>query len=159
MVHKITKQFEWSFEEYPHQEKSSRWLVAFLVIVICGGLIALVLGNNLFAGVIIIGGIAMFYISRKEPKEINLEISERGIKHNETLYNYEKINYFWITDIDNDGYADLLFIVDKGVFPLLSVPIPQEIDLVAMKNFLNKYIEESEIQEPWLYKIVDRLGI
>lgn len=159
MVHNLTKAYEWTFREYAHEEKSGRWLVAFLVVILAGALIAVLLGNNLLAGIVIIGGMLLFYLSRREPSEVTLEISERGIKQNEELYPYKKIEAFWITDSEPTKQTHLLLLTDRNVFPLLSIPLPEGIDLINLRQFLQNFIDEQELKEPWVYDLVDHLGL
>jgi len=159
MMHEITKQFAWKFEEYDHIEKSNRWLIAFAIVVIAGAAIAILLGNTMFAGVILIGGALLFYLSKRPPQELTLEISDRGIRYEEEMIPHEKINAFWITDPDNHGHTTLLLLIDRPFFALMSVPLPEGVDLITLRDYLRNFIEEQELREPWMYKLVDHLGI
>lgn len=159
MVHNLTKTYKWTFREYDHEEKSTKWMAAFLVAILAGSLIAILLSNNLLAGIIIIGGTLLFYLSRREPDEVTLEISERGIKQNEQLYPYEQIEAFWITDSEPTKQTHLLLLTNRNLFPLLSVPLPDGIDVINLRKFLQNFIEEQELKEPWIYDLVDHLGL
>lgn len=134
-------------------------MAAFLVAILAGSLIAILLSNNLLAGIIIIGGTLLFYLSRREPDEVTLEISERGIKQNEQLYPYEQIEAFWITDSEPTKQTHLLLLTNRNLFPLLSVPLPDGIDVINLRKFLQNFIEEQELKEPWIYDLVDHLGL
>lgn len=159
MVHQLTKQFEWTFSEYRHKEKDSKWRLAFTVVVIMATVIALLLGNTLLAGVILLGGFLLYYLSQKEPKEMTLQISERGIRYEEIMYPYEKIISFWISEPDKEESSHLLLLTNRNIFPMLSIPLPEGIDLLSLRTFLDDFIEEQELKEPWIHKIVDHIGI
>lgn len=159
MVHNLTKEFEWEFKEYIHREKDRRWLAGFGLIIIIGTVIAFLINNTLLASIILIGGALLLYVSFQKPKDILIEISRRGIKYGDELFPYEKIEAFWVTDPDKNDSSHLLVMTNREIFPLMSIPLPEGIDLINLRDFLDNFIPEIEMKEPAIYKLVDHFGI
>lgn len=158
MVHKQTTAFSWDFEEYAHEDKHIRWFVALGLVVVAGAALAFFLDSALLGAVILIGGGLLAFLAKQPPKRLSVSISERGIQYDEVIYSYERLLAFWITD-DEDGDPELLVLSDRNIFPLFSIPLPEGIDLLDLRQYLGQFIDEQELREPWINKLVDHLGI
>ncbi len=158
MVHKQTTTFAWEFEEYPHEDKHIRWYIALGLVVIAGAALAFFLNSALLGAVILIGGGLLAFLANQPPKTLAVAISDRGIQYDEIIYSYEHLIGFWITDNDS-SQPELLVLSDRNIFPLFVMPLPEGIDLLDLRQYLGEFLEERELREPWIHKLVDHLGI
>ena len=158
MVHKQTTAFSWDFDEYPHHEKDLRWFIALGLVIGIGAALSFFLGSPLLGAVILIGGGLLVFLAKQQPKSLSISISERGIQYDEIIYPYERLLAFWITDTNHDGISELLVMSDRQLFPLFVIPLPEGIDLLELREYLGRFLEEQELKEPAIHKLVDRLG-
>ncbi len=157
MLHRESIAYSWEAPEFEFKEKNKKWYWAVgLVALLLIGL-AIYFENYLFGFLILIGGFLMFRLSTKQPLLMNIEISEQGVKIDETLFSYEDILAFWIGENKNKEPI-LLLATNKPITPILSLRIHPEIDLMEMREYLLHFVEEQKLKEPFTNQFIDRIG-
>lgn len=151
-----TPYISWKTEEYTHREKGSDWYWALGVIALCGAVIAVIFNNLFFALFIVTAGVLLGIYANRKPDVIDVAIYEKGISVRDYFYPYEKLKGFSI-DI-HPLQTFLLFDSERMVLPIISVPVPNNVELEEIEVFLKEKLPETEIQEPASHKIMDYLG-
>lgn len=156
MVHNITTFLSWEAPEFTYRKKKADWYWALGLIIVAGIILAIIDKNFLLGVLVILAGGLVFFFSQKKPDTISVELSNQGIKMNESFYTYEKIDSFWITG--NDEGWQLMIHIHRIASPLVTLPIPDDINPVALREALLDYLPEQEKIEPWSHRMSDYIG-
>lgn len=146
---------EWEALEYKEDLKGTDWFWALGIIVITGSIIAFIYENYFFAGILLLGGIMLGLTVNKKPEMLSYTLDEKGIKIKNALYPFDRISEFSV-------YKDRPILVirsERMMFPIISMPIPEDEKENIREIFLAKNVKESEITEHTADKIVRFLGI
>lgn len=156
MVHKLTKIAEWDAPEFIFRKKTNDWYWALGIILIIGIVIA-VLDKNFLIGVFIVLAITLIYfLGQKQPGIVHFEISDQGVRFDTNFFPYHNIDSFWIEDQAEQW--KLVFQVRKSITPILTVPIPEDINPSEVRDVLVHYLPEQEQQEPWAHRVSEQIG-
>lgn len=95
----------------------------------------------------------------RDPKNIEIKITDRYIKIGEEEKYYQDVRYFWI-EIPKDEINDpTLLIANKTNFsPLITIKIPREIKKEDLRTKLLEHIEEKKMEESKIYEAMEKLG-
>lgn len=147
----------WKIEEYVHREKNPDWFWALGVIAIAGAAIAVVYHDPLFALFIIIGACILGYYAAREPKIIDIAITEEGIQIKDSLYAYKKLKGF---SIDEHKMGNQLMIEsDRIITPLISIPLPSSIEPTTVIQILEgKVPHKEDLKEHPTHRIMEHIG-
>jgi hypothetical protein len=146
---------EWDAPEHFHTEKNNDWYWAVGIITFTAAALSLILGNVIFAVLIIVGVFALVVHATKKPRIIHIIINDRGIVVDGTLYPFLTIESFWI---DAHEYPPKILLKSTKTFmPYISIHI-DEVDPEAVREILLNYIAETEHSEPLSQKIFERFG-
>jgi hypothetical protein len=90
------KSIGWTAPEFVHYPKSFVWFA--VLTIICLGIVVYFLIAKEFLTATLFGLLyaIVFYFSRAKPKDLNIEISGRGLKLNHNLIPYQQLKSFWI---------------------------------------------------------------
>lgn len=157
MLHNETITFSWETPEFEFKEKRKDWYWIVGIISVILVVVAIILGNYLFAFLIVMGAFLMIRLATKEPLVIPVEISESGVKVYNQMYSYDHLFSFWIRS-NNQGEAILLLLSNQKISPILSLTIDPNIDLLMLREYLNQFIPEQELQEPLTDRIIQKIG-
>ena len=150
---------EWEAFEHIYQEKTADWFWAVGIIVIGITVTAILLGNLLFAVLILISGFALVISAVKKPDLVRFGITERGITIEDTLYPYTTLESFWIEEPEAGiGPAKLLIKSEKLFMPHIVIPLTDEIDTEILRDLLLEVMKEEEHHEPAAQKLMEYLG-
>ena len=157
MLHNESIAFAWETNEFEFKEKRKDWywIVGGAAVILI--VISIIMHNYLFAFLIGIGGFLMMTLASKEPLSLPIEISEKGVKIYDDMYGYESLFGFWIT-YNKKQEPILLLLSDRRISPIVSITINEEVDPMALREFLLEFIEEQEMQESLTDRIIDRIG-
>ena len=136
---------EWTTPEFEYYKNSQSWFITIGVIAGILLIIAIFTKNFLF-GLLI--GISYFLIttySLKKPDNVKLSISPKGVKINNTLYEFENLRSFWIF-YDLPEIKELSLRSKKTIMPYVRVPIGDE-NPVEIRKILIKYLPEKKHKE------------
>jgi len=151
------KAFSWQTLEYVHREKSSDW---FWVVGIVAGAIALtaiIFGNLIFAILVAIGAFVLCLFAARKPQPIVVEILDKGVRIEHTLYPFRSLKSFSIDNAHHDG-ARLILRSERVMLPYITIPAPQnDEDIETLRAFLEPRLEEEPFEETPLHLFFERL--
>lgn len=151
----IAPLIEWYTPEHHYSEKGREWYWSVGIIAGTGAILAFLFGNTIFALFIIIGAITLTLHAHTPPKEIRVEINDRGLVVNKTLYPFQHLESFWV-DVDHPE-PRLVIKSRKTFMPYISLII-RDTDDEEVRQILLKYIAEVEHPEPLGKRILENLG-
>ena len=147
---------EWSAPEFaPNADRGTLLLAAGALLVI-GGIVAVILGNYLFAVFLwVAGGLVASYAFRK-PLEIRSAVTSRGLVVSNRLYEFENLDSFWIF-YDPPLFRELSLHSKKMFMPFVRVPLG-ELDPLRLRGVLLRFLKEEKQEESLIDIIAKRLG-
>jgi len=154
MIHRETIIYEWDEIEFSN-DKSFTWYLVIGIISLLLIILAFYLRNYLFAFIIFVGAVVLSFMEGKEIHHV--EISKHGIKSNDEVIPYEKIQSFWIGE-NELGKPILILKVQRAFHPIETLPVPEKMGIEKLRNTLLEYIEEEEMDEPLTNKIIHKLN-
>jgi len=154
------KDINWKTIEHHHEDKSSDWYWILGIIAITTAILAVYVGNILFAIVILLAAFTMILHVHTDHAEIDVYINKKGIRINQTLYPYSTLESFWIDEEEEFDHIpnQLLIKSAKTLVPLIIIPITSNIDIEELKDYLLTYIDEEEMEEPFSNRLMEFLG-
>lgn len=156
MVHEIIKVFQWETTEFEYHDKKIDWYWWLGALVIAGVVAAVLFKNYLFAAFILLAGVVVVMYTRQQPDQMEISISEQGVKIDDTMHPYRTLDAFWIAEHEN-GEIHLLLHSPTTYSPLYSIPVPNFIDILDLREYLSVFLEEREMIEPLMQRLSYRL--
>lgn len=155
MPEEISAPLRWSAYEHEHLERGSDWFWALGIIAVSAALTSILLGNVLFAVLIVVAAATIGLIANHPPQLHEFELTEAGIRTGVTMHPYENIISFWV---DEEPQEPVL-LVDTIAFmaPNLVIPLG-ETKPDAVREFLREYAEEVPMKEPLAHKVMEFFG-
>ncbi len=149
----------WQAYEYFHEPKTSDWYWALGVVSIAIAGAAVIFGNIIFALLVIISAAALAMHAHKEPKLVEFELNEKGVRIEKTFYPYSTLESFAIETHETEmGLFAKLFIKSKKTFmPLIIMPIA-EIHPEDVQEYISIFLTEEEHRESMPEKVMEWLG-
>ncbi|MBP9749413.1 MAG: hypothetical protein KBD21_01675 [Candidatus Pacebacteria bacterium] len=147
----------WDAHEYVHVEKSPDWYWALGLLAIAGATGALLMENVLFAVFIIIVSFVLALVASRQPNVLRFSITQRGVRIDDTLYQYSALDSFAI-DEPTPNHTPKLILKQKGFFEsVIIIPI-LDVDADDVHDFLIAFLEEDEHIEPLTHRLMEWLG-
>ena len=109
----------------------------------------------MFAIFILIATVCLFFFSIRKPDEATFLIDEKGLHIDEFVYSYSTLRAFWI----KEDKRSLLLDSNKAMIPLISIPIPESVDLQKIEQVLSGYLPKKEIEESFFEEVLERIGL
>lgn len=157
MSHEATKFIEWTTPEFTYRSKSNDWYWGLGILAIVGFVASVLTQNFLTAVLVLLAAFLLVFFSRKKPDDVLFEMSDQGIRINDSLFPYQNLQSFWLGS--NSHGEPLLFLhVDRKIIPMLMVPVHPDINLQEFREALLAYLPEVEHREPMAHILSDRLG-
>lgn len=150
------KALQWNTSEYEHKERSSDWFWAVGIMTVAIAITAIIFNNILFAIVIILSGFGLALFAARHPKDVLVEINERGIRMDSHFYPYHSLESFWVDEEDED-YPKILLKSQKLIMPYIVIPI-EEVSADKVRDTLSKFLPEVYHSESNLQKLIEYLG-
>lgn len=147
----------WSAYEHEHIDRASDWFWALGIFAVCTALVSLLLGNFFFAVLILLAAATLGLLAKSPPPLVTFELSDRGIKVDDTMHRFEEIISFWVEDHDADPPI-LLVDTTKWLSPNLIIPL-EGVDHSLVRAFLTERAEEVPMKEPVWHKILEFFGL
>jgi len=147
----------WQTFEYENRERGADWFWAVGIITVSLAVTAIILGNVLFAFVIILSGFVLSLFAARPPKQIDVVVDERGIRIHKFFYPYRSLESYWI---DEHEESPKLLIKSQRLFmPYIVIHINQdEVEAKRVKQFLSRYLPEVFHAESPLEHAMEHLG-
>ena len=146
----------WEGYEYEFRQKTPDWYWALGILALAGAVTSAVLGNPLFAVIILVGAFALALFSVKRPAHTAFSVGERGVTIGATLYPFETLEAFWIAH-ETGGEERLILKSRKFLMPFLVLPLP-EAQVSAVSARLEAKLKKEELREPVAHRIMESLG-
>lgn len=151
----IVPLIKWTGPEHHYTPKNGEWYWAVGIVSLTAAILSFMFSNPIFGILIIVGSTALTLSAHHPPKEITIEINDRGVIIDKTLFPFLHLESFWI---DNDHNEPRLMIKSRKTFvPLISLII-RDTDDEDVRQILLKYIAEVEHPETLGKRILERLG-
>ncbi len=149
---------QWEALEHAHRkEKSQDWYWALGLIVVSVAVASILLGNTLFALLIIVASLALGLSAGDTPNKHTYTINTRGVSVDETLYPYKSLEAFWI-DETRPHENVLLLDLQKPLVPHLVIKIPDTVDINDLQDYLLDYLPEEEMYESASHRLAEMFG-
>lgn len=151
----------WQAHEHEFHERSHDWYWAVGIVAVSSALAAAILGNILFGLLIIMAAFILALRASKQPDMVSVELSERGIRIDKTLYPYRTLDSFYVTHPEPGTRMEPKLLVQskKPLVPLLIVPFASDIHPDMIHDYLIKYIPEEEHREPLSHHLLEMVGL
>lgn len=148
----------WSALEYFHQDKSSDWFWGLGIVATTAAVLAIVLGNTLFALVIVLFAFTASMQAHRKPREIDFQVTPRGVVVDHVLYPYSNLESFWITDLHVKSADPKILLRSKKLFMhFIHLPISDD-DVDDVHNYLLQHLKEEELHESVFEKVLEYFG-
>src|SRR5882724_5613908 len=149
-------EISWQSPEYVYYPKSTRWYISMGVIAL------VVLGYAIWTRDFIMFAtlgclfVAAYFFTKREPREITVSLSGKGVTINRVLYPYQQMKAFWIhyapPDIKTVNFETVNY-VNRDISIQLEDQNPNSI-----RDFLLQYLpEDLDREEPYTEKLLRRL--
>ncbi len=143
---------KWQAPEFEQQEKNKSWFVIAGLVALGLFLWAILTKNFIFAILIALSYFSISVYAIKKPKKIKLAITPRGVKIDNSLYEYDNLRSFWI--FYSPPYLKELSIRSrKTIMPYIKIPLG-ETNPAKVRKILIKYIPERKQEE----SLIDNLA-
>jgi hypothetical protein len=146
----------WEALEYEYIPKSNNWF--WVIGIIAGGLsiASILLGNFLFAILVVVAGFAIILLGAKKPKRVTFSFTSRGVQIEKRLFPYENLKSFWIHY--EPPYQKLLTIEPKKfLMARLSIPLG-DINPNTVRDHLLKFLKEERTEESFIQTLIRLAG-
>jgi len=135
---------EWVAPTHLRAERTNDWFWALGIVAVFGSIAAVLLGNILFAAIILLATVMLGVTAMREPRECSVQLNPQGIVIDSELYPYRSIHSFWVDEREHLA-APKLFLATSGiVHPHITVILKSHEDADAVRNYLHQFIEEDE---------------
>lgn len=146
----------WEAPQHHHVEKGNDWFFALAIIILALVIAAVLFDSVLFALLIGLSGGALAVSAAKRPAIIPYAITVRGIRIEDRLYPFSTLDSYHIDEEDPRG-PQLLVKSEKRLMPLIVIPLPPD-HVDEIEDILKEKLEEEELMEPFLVKVLELFG-
>ncbi len=150
------KNFSWQVPEYVHSEKSSDWYWTVGIIAASLVVVSIIFGNVLFALVIALGVFILTLFSVRKPKIVSIEITEKGIRMDKTLYPFATLESFGVDEHHHHG-PKLHLRSKKRIVPIITIAVHPE-DMENIKEILETQLKEEMFDQSIIHNLFERIG-
>lgn len=142
----------WETLEYEYTPKSNNWFWTVGIIAVGAATASLLLGNFLFAILILIAGFAIILSGARKPRKVLFSFTGRGLQIEKRLFPYENLRSFWIHY--EPPHKKILTIEPKKFFmPVITVPLG-DINPNIVREHLLKFLKEERAEESFIQTII-----
>jgi len=147
---------KWEAFEYEYIPKSNNWFWSVGIIAASAALASVLLGNILFAILVMIAGLTIILYGVKKPKKIMFSFAGRGLQIDDRLFPYENLRSFWI-HYDPPAKKNITIEPKKILMPTISIPLG-DTDPNIIREHLLKFLKEERHEESITQTISRLLG-
>jgi len=151
----MSTKIEWEAFNRSEQSHSPDWYWAVAIIALSITVTAILLGNALFAVLVVISTIALFLRSLQKPQVTRYELTNRGLWVNKEFQPFTTFDSFWVTEL---SFQPKLILKSKGLMSPLLVISLETTDPDRVREFLQEFLLETEHHEPLSKRIMEYLG-
>lgn len=149
----------WEAYEHIHEPKTADWFWALWVISLAIAGASIILGNYIFAILVIVAAGALHIHAHHLPRIVTFILNEKGVRIDKTFYPYKTLESFDIETHETEfgTFAKLFIKSKKTLMPLIVAPIAQ-VHPEDVREYLSIFLEEEEHHENVGEKILEWLG-
>ena len=153
-----SKKLEWRAFDHIREKKDSDWFWFVGIVAVAIAVLAIFFNNVLLALLVLIGTFVIFLAANNPPKIVDHEINRRGVQVGDILYTYATLESFYVIDEDGWDRDRLILKSKKTLMPLIVIPLGSEVKPDQIREYLLEYLNEEEMYEPTVQRILSRLG-
>ncbi len=131
----------WQIQDYEHRGHDKKWYIIAGIIALALIVYSLFTYNYLFAMIIVMTAILIYFLDKQEPMTIDFSVSGSGIHFGQRLIPYEKLKDFAVVFRPKDDIRGLYFSYKNSARHRLSIPL-NGTDPLILRRFLLKYLNE-----------------
>jgi hypothetical protein len=150
------KHMEWDVLEHSYVERSNDWKASVIIIAASFVALEIFLHNYLLALLTIIGTGTLVLIAGRKPNLMHVTLGEKGVLAGSVFYPYNTLDAFAV--VTHGTHHKILLESRKTIMPLIIIPVPEEVDPEKVHAFLEAYLEDKDLQEPFLHLIMEYFG-
>ncbi len=122
----LSQPVSWEAREYIHQEKGTKWFIAFAVVFVLLMVVAVVLMKAWsFAILLVVIAAAIIVLAKRPPRLMEYTLSEDGLHIDDTLHAYADFRSFGVI---RDGEEFSVMLIPRKRFqPGITVYFPEEL--------------------------------
>lgn len=138
-------QLKWEALEYEYIPKSKNWFWSVGIIATSAALASILLGNMLFAILVMISALTIILYGVKRPKKVMFSFTGRGLQIDSRLFPYENLRSFWI-HYDPPAKKNITIEPKKLFMPTLLIPLGDTNPNIIREHLL-KFLKEEQQEE------------
>ena len=131
----------WDVDEYPRQERSTRWYAIAGALGIAFILYAVWTANFLFAVIVIMMGIIVLLSTFRDPARIGVVVTTNGVVVGDTFYEYKAMKSFAIV-YEPPEVKNLYLDFQSSLRPLITIPL-EDTDPNRVREALLPFLKEN----------------
>ena len=147
---------KWEALEYEDIPKSNNWFWSVGIIAASATLASILLGNILFAILVMISSLTIILYGVKRPKKVIFSFTGRGLQIDSRLFPYENLRSFWI-HYDPPAKKNITIEPKKLFMPTMLIPL-EDTDPNIIREHLLKFLKEERHEESITQTISRLLG-
>ncbi|HEX8993780.1 MAG TPA: hypothetical protein VF803_00845 [Candidatus Paceibacterota bacterium] len=143
-LHSNASTLHWTTPTHLGVERSVDWFWALGVIALFGAIIALWLGDTLFAAIIVLAAITIGMIATRPPREHDVMLYEGGFVLDHAVYPFSSLESFWI---EEGGDLPKLYLSTSALLhPHITLYLPSSDYIDEVRDFLEMYEVKEEVR-------------
>lgn len=150
------RSISWEAPEHHHVEKSPEWFAIVGIITLAATAAAYMVGNILFAILLVLIGITVSLVTVRTPETITFAVSARGVRVDDRLYPYTTLESYYIDEDDPKG-PQLLLKGERLIMPLIVIPLPED-EVDDIEDLIASKLPEEHLEEPFVAKVLEFFG-
>lgn len=155
----VLETITWTAPEYSHKERNNDWYWSIGLVAVVATIIALYMGNYLFAIFLMLGGGSLILFTLRHPREVDFIIETKGMTFGRDVHTWDTLKGFNIKrNMGDDTHAKLLVLTDKHFLPIYTLPLPPEQINIVRENLLKVIPANSTLQESPSMLFMEKLG-
>jgi hypothetical protein len=151
------EKIEWHTPEHKLYEHGADWFWVVGIVAFGGAVLAAWFNNILFSGFILLAAGVSILKARMPRAFVYCEISRVGVRVNDVRYPWSELVSFWV--IDTEDHDRIVLRPRRSLATMIVIPYEShEVPAEDLRNYLLEYLNEEQMEEPPLVKIMERLG-
>ena len=142
--------------EYEPKQHSADWYWAVGIIATAIAVVSILFSNFVFALFVMLAAVLLSVFAGRPPKIVDFEINEKGIVIDTRLYPYDSLQSFWVEE--NIRFPKILLMSKKIWMPFITMPLHDELERDAVRQYLGHHLLEVEHVEPLSQKLLEYFG-
>ncbi|MDO8604489.1 MAG: hypothetical protein Q7K40_03810 [bacterium] len=151
----------WVAPEHDHHEHSADWYWAVGIISFSLAVAFVILGNMLLSIIIVLGMGTLLAFAKHPPRNLEYQISKKGVRRGTTLYPWDTLESFWIIDgKENVRYPHspkLLLVSKKPLMPHIVITLTEAV-IDEVQETLAQMLHEVPQAEPLPDRLMRIIG-